>query len=253
MPNPHERVLLGDSKFTPDGTVEVLDFEQIDVAVVNKLALIFKSLRVSEKNTNANRKKCESLLSFLARDLNDTVSVGEYADPNRFLAAVAQSGKSMLNLPMVYVSRSPDWSYAEIDVYRELNAVDTLVDDSGVPLGELDLSVVRLDFSVNIVGWQKDSIEALSVLLTQWLRQPNADHCMTYKAYLGNSLVEFFIDFAERKDVAVTSNSAGAGDGGDKIKSLMVPIVVNAQIGSVRFGTYQKGNFVGVGDQYREQ
>lgn len=244
MPNhENQRVIAKDTRFSPDGSVEVLDFEQIDTAVINKVATILKSLRISEKNTKASRKKNESLLSFLDRDLSETISVGDYSDAKAFLAAVARSGASKLHLPLVYVSRSPDWSYADdMEVYRDRNCVSTLVDEQEKGIGELDMSVVRLDFDINIVGWQKDNIEVLSVLLTQWLRQPNKNHVMSYKAYLGNTFVEFLIDFAERKDTMVTSNSAGDGD--DKVKSLTIPLVVYAQIGSVRFGTYETDTYV---------
>lgn len=227
-----------------DGRVEVVDFTDIDNGVGNRVVSIINSLHVSDPTHPRNKR----LAAFSKRAAADKVAMGEFESPRRFLMALSKQGKDKIELPCVYITRDPNWVYAEPDKYTDVCGVADLMDGDGNYAGTADYSVVTLSYQVNIVGWQSDNINALATLITQWLRQPNKGHTFKYKTRLAEVNMEMDAHVTDRKMVTVDSASLPFED--DKLRVLSVNITVDAEILSVRYGSEHRAEIRVKGDQY---
>lgn len=213
-----------------DGQLEVNSLNDVDIAVVNKIATVIHRLKIDSLSAQANPR----LAAFANRPIKEKIAMGEFDTPRRFLRALSKQGKDKISLPCIYVSRDPSFGFSNLDMHKDQSDVGQFFDDDGAYLGSADLSILSLNFQVNIVGWQNDSIDAIALLLVKWLRHKHPDHSFTAKSIIAGTPIEIAIKFEERHIVSVENNSQTYED--DKLRALTFTITASAESYMVRYG-----------------
>ena len=234
---------LTHSYIEDDGRIEVVDFDDIDIALGNKVSVVINKLHVSDPQSKRNSR----LHAFTTRKTEDKVAMGEFESPRRFLLALSKQGKDKIQLPCIYITRDPNWVYAEPDKYKDVTGIGQIT-DGDTYIGAVDSSSVALSYQINVVGWQNDNINAISMLITQWLRHQRTELNFDYKTRIAGANVELAINVTDGKLVTVDSASLPFEE--DKLRVLAMTITVDAEVISVRYGNKVKARIIVTGDQY---
>lgn len=213
-----------------DGYLEVTSLDDVDIAVVNKIATVINRLKLDGLSAKANPR----LAAFANRPIKEKIAMGEFDTPRGFLRALSKQGKNKITLPCVYVSRDPSFHFSDLDTHKDQSNVGQIHDENNNFLGSADLSFLNLNFQVNVVGWQNDNIDAIALLLVKWLRHKHPDHAFTAKSMIAGTPIEISIQFNDRHMISVENNSRTYED--DKLRALTFTVTVCTESYMIRYG-----------------
>jgi hypothetical protein len=223
------------SRVEHSGELEVSNFSDIDTAFINKIASVLMRLKVSDPDHERNAR----LAAFAARPIAEKVAMGEFDTAKDFLKSLSKKSLGKVSLPFVYITRDPMIMFAEVDKYADLQGVSEVYslddDDNESYVGQVNQSVAVLSYQLNIVGWQNDNIESLSLLLLMWLRHQHTDHAFKAKTQLAGA--PFTLDAQIIDRYMATAESASLPFEEDKLRVLSITIGVDAEVAMIKYGT----------------
>lgn len=152
-------------KLTRTGKFEVTGFSAVDKAVASKIDATFSRVVVTHPDPARAR-----FASFLAREPDERVFVGQYDSVVEFLAALRRAAagrnrvpkKVIVNrdaLPVVNVSRSFDLAYESNDNQRNRrNAGRLYAEDNFTPVAELEITQATLTYNISFISAEKTTL-----------------------------------------------------------------------------------------------
>lgn len=213
------------------GGREVSSLVDVDSAVTGKIATVFQSLVVSNPDHTRNKR----LAAFAAMPINEKIFYGEFQSATEFIKSKVKKAVTKTTFPLVWVQRDPTIVFAEpADNPDRLN-VSTIEDDQGEVVATCNQSVVRLSYTVNMVGWHDDNIEQLALLLAMWLRNEPSEQRFTARSLVANAPCELSISFKEGKLITIDGSSEPFNE--NRLRVLSITATVDAEIVGVRHCT----------------
>ena len=192
---------------------EVSELSDVDVAFGNYLALILDKHKVA-----SNKRKDKGAKAFFERPISETLFIGEYEEPRRFMRALVGSGqarksaiegsmtemlKNRVNkgaLPIVYFYRNR--GIRPVDPSLDNNVAGAITNDKG----EYDVFKVEVDYTLFVLSFDTPTLDRISnaFLSSFWFDSPSFttrsiidDDAMTMDSKLYNPKQIEFIDVSE--------------------------------------------------------
>lgn len=212
-------------EFEPTGPIELMDFEQIDIAVVNRIGEI------------VSRIATPRLKGWAAKPLDERVMLGEFESPRRFLMAMTKDGVTKAQLPAIYVTREPGITFADPSTSAaiDLDEVNTIYDEDEQLVALLDASVLTFNYTVNFVGWNDRDIEPLAALYCMFLKRRSAEKKIDINTLIAEAQITVSGKFTDGPLVSAVNASLPYDDG--KLRCLAVTAAFDVDYLQARYAT----------------
>ncbi len=237
------------------GKVLISDLEDVDLAVGHEILSIINSLGVHAPHITPEHpryKTTKAVQDFLARAPEDQLANGVFDTPKEFLKELVKSmgekgadagDKAKAKLPMIYLSRDPGISFSDTD--KDAINIHQLRDETGKVMGDVDGYWTLLNYSLNIVSWNKQSTSMLTSHLLTFFREQErkSKRSFTSITHLGGQPFEFNWSFQDGLTYLGSNISEPFSDG--RLNAMTIDLSIKAAIYKLRIAKAYDATLIG--------
>lgn len=230
-----------------NGRVLLTDMEDVDLAVGHEILKIINTLGIHSPHivpSHPRYKTTKAVKDFLTRTPENQLAYGVFDTPKDFLrelikgmgektkASESEPAKSKALLPMIYLSRDPSISFADMD--RDLVGIHQLKDESGKVMGDVDAYWPIINYSLTIVSWHKESTSLLTSHLLTFFREQERRKARSFTsiAHLGGMPMEFNWSFQDGLTYSGSNISEPFNE--DRLNAMTIDLSIKALMYKLR-------------------
>lgn len=237
--------------FAPNGMREMSSTSDVDAALANALLSVLDGVQVSD-----TRPSAKPLKQFLTRSARDRLKIGEFDDIEAFLRAMraANGGRrddestsySQINrdaLPVINLARSPGFQLHDNTIMTDDYNVGGINNPAGQTVALLSVMPVEISYSIMVLAAEKETLSALTGIITSWLRQFAAWGSTHFTAQTQVAGCDLTLECAIRDPKAVIVDDLTLPRAQERVYAASIPVTVIAPLFTAWLGEKTSTSF----------